>query len=222
MDGAVLVLGADPNPTAASRVGYATVACGAAAKTVKVTQAAGPSAGTRPWAAPLEATVLRAAEWDTGLGSLGALSYTDDASWLTAGPGRAPGEATASPTSPNTGAARTALVTVKSGSKTVVTFVVFQAGAVPGVSAGTAAWAAPKAGGSTARGVTVKAIGLAGPLQWRASTDASWLHVPAGWADTGTSLTVAADANTTGVARAGTVWVETAAGRTEVMVTQAK
>jgi hypothetical protein len=221
LTGALLVLGADSNPTSATRVGYVTVSAGTATKSVKVTQAAGSALNTFAWSgAQVVDAGANTVLFDTGLAAVGPWTLAVDASWLKASSGPVAGQV-ALVVNANTGAARDALVTLRKGSATVASFVVIQRGAGPGISLGATTWKPSAAGADTSRTVNVERSGDAAPGQWRAAANDPWLSVPEGWADSGTNLMIVADKNTTGVARTGSVLVESATGQAEVVVTQA-
>jgi hypothetical protein len=218
--GGVLLLGVDPNPTAQSRVATVTVAAGSAVKTLKVTQAAGPATRSAAWSSAdvLElSAAAQSAGWLSGLAGYASLSVSDDASWLTASATPSTGLVTAT-AALNKGAARRALITVKSGAKTLATLVVFQEG-VPELDAGSATWTAAAAGAETSRTVDAAGAGFM-PVSWHAETDASWLHTTPGENPSGSPLALAADPNPTGTPRTATVTLTAGEQATTITVTQ--
>lgn len=211
--GAVLVLGADPNTTSAARTATVTLTAGPATRTVKVTQPGnGSGAGFQPLA-PLPATGGTSA---LATGLTGTVTVSDDASWLTSS---ASGGDLSLTATANTGKVRTSLVTVRASGSTAATAVVLQEG-VPSISAGSATWSPSRSGASTSRTVTSSQWDAAGAAPIAATSDAEWLRVPSGAQESGTSLTIAADPNTSGAARAATVTLSTAAASTVITVTQ--
>jgi hypothetical protein len=216
----VLVLGADPNPTTKSRTATVRVTAGTASKTLKVTQAAGAATRVAAWTASdildLSATPQQAT-WPSGLTGYKTLSVSDDATWLTEAVTASTGAVTATAAA-NTGAARRALVTVKSGRKTLATLVVFQEGA-PKLDAGATTWTAPTAGGETTRTVTATTSNNA-PQPWQATSDAGWLHATPGDPPSGSPLSLTADPNPTGSTRMATVTITAGEQSTTITITQ--
>jgi C1A family cysteine protease len=212
---------ADRNTTGATRTGTVTVTVGTASRVLKVTQAPGSkSAGFTASLPGWLTSEAQTSQRETGLGGISdKLTVSDDASWLTATVASGTGLVSMTVTA-NKGETRKALVSVKSGSKTLGTFLVLQAG-VPELTAGSATWSVAASGGNASRNVSVQGDRFEPPL-WSASVSGggSWLHVTPGGSRSGTNLVLAADPNLTGAARTAVVKVTAGGALFTLTVTQ--
>ena len=210
-------VGVDPNPTSTSRTGQVRVeeVASGASRMVAVTQTGKGSGVAMGDAATLPSMGFHL---DVPTGLSGTLTMASDATWLTASirsDGMMGLEGKANSTDRRTG-----IATVRASGTAVATYGVAQRG-VPTVAAGAATWSVTRSGGSQSRTVTSNLWDVGGPEDIRVSTSEAWLHVPPGTLVSGTSLAVAADPNTTGASRVGTVWVFTSSATTSFQVTQA-
>ncbi|MDR1824536.1 MAG: DUF4091 domain-containing protein [Bifidobacteriaceae bacterium] len=221
VSGGWLVLGVDANTTSVRRVGRVTVTAGTVSRVITVTQAAGPTPVQlepgQVWLDPLilDATAYSLMNAWNDRGGYTKLAATDNATWLTTTVTDYGISVTT--TANTTSTIRWATVTIRSGTTAVETVVVGQLGQ-PTLAAGAATWAAPRTGGTTVRTVTLPQWDMVPAQLWEATSDADWLHVPAGTNVPGTTATLVADANTTGVARTAHVTFS-ARGATPVVVT---
>ncbi|MDR1799929.1 MAG: hypothetical protein LBR19_08660, partial [Bifidobacteriaceae bacterium] len=229
--GNVISLAVDANHTTATRKGTVTITAGNVSRKVTVTQAAGPAQAEGFNYYPFEMqSAAGSSTWPCGFwGPYPTAKATTSGSWLTAkliSPASPPYEECQITFTANTGAVRWANLTTRVGTKVIATAAISQNGVGSITASGGLTWAAPAAGGSTSKTVTVVPQYEAS-LAWSATSDSSWLHATSSGMS-GQPVVIAADSNAGGGIRTGRITLAPEPGFTwsgrptvQIVVTQA-